>query len=223
MPLPLYGSGGRTLRTTAANWPTACLSGPDDRDVGRVGDGHADARRGLEHDLVGVADLQRHRVGLLQLRLVADADDLELLGVAVGDPLDHVGDQAAGQAVQGAALPLVVGPADDDLLAGLVVADADLAPVGATRACPWGLRPGSSSRRPTPSRWPARAPACVRYGTWDRHPLATGPTLGESGSSRPDSAASRRGGWSSMDQGQDLAADLLGAGAAVADRRPGAC
>ena len=28
MPLPLYGSGLRTLRTSAANWPTACLSAP---------------------------------------------------------------------------------------------------------------------------------------------------------------------------------------------------
>src|SRR5437667_5787322 len=28
MPLPLYGSGFRTERTCAANWPTACLSAP---------------------------------------------------------------------------------------------------------------------------------------------------------------------------------------------------
>jgi hypothetical protein len=28
MPLPLYGSGGRTLRTCAAISPTACLSMP---------------------------------------------------------------------------------------------------------------------------------------------------------------------------------------------------
>ena len=76
--------------------------------MGRVGDGDGHARGGLEHDLVGVADLERHGVGLLELGLVADADDLELLGVAVGDALDHVGDQAAGQAVQRAALPLVV-------------------------------------------------------------------------------------------------------------------
>src|SRR5438270_10942238 len=28
MPLPLYGSGGRTFRTSAAIWPTCCLSTP---------------------------------------------------------------------------------------------------------------------------------------------------------------------------------------------------
>src|SRR2546421_73435 len=28
MPLPLYGSGGRTLRISAAVWPTICLSMP---------------------------------------------------------------------------------------------------------------------------------------------------------------------------------------------------
>src|ERR1022692_1034985 len=28
MPLPLYGSGLRTARTSAANWPTFCLSAP---------------------------------------------------------------------------------------------------------------------------------------------------------------------------------------------------
>ena len=28
MPLPLYGSGLRTDRTSDANWPTACLSAP---------------------------------------------------------------------------------------------------------------------------------------------------------------------------------------------------
>ena len=28
MPLPLYGSGGRTIRISAAVWPTLCLSIP---------------------------------------------------------------------------------------------------------------------------------------------------------------------------------------------------
>ena len=28
MPLPLYGSGGRTARISAATWPTFCLSNP---------------------------------------------------------------------------------------------------------------------------------------------------------------------------------------------------
>ena len=80
--LALVRLGGRTLRTTAANWPTACLSAPADRDVGRVGDDHAHARRGLQDDLVGEADLEGDGVRLLELGLVADADDLQLLGVA---------------------------------------------------------------------------------------------------------------------------------------------
>ena len=41
---------------------------------------------------------------------VADADDLELLGEALGDPDHHVGDQGAGQPVQGPVPALVVGP-----------------------------------------------------------------------------------------------------------------
>ena len=41
---------------------------------------------------------------------VTDAVDLELLLVALGDTHDHVVDQGPGQAVQRAALPLVVGP-----------------------------------------------------------------------------------------------------------------
>src|SRR5581483_10058514 len=96
----------------------------------RVGHGDADPLGGLEHDLVGVADLQRHGVRLLQLGLVADADDLQALGVAVGDALDHVGDQAAGQAVERPAEPLVVAALDDHLAGGLVEADGDLAAIG---------------------------------------------------------------------------------------------
>ena len=49
------------------------------------------------------------RVGALGLGAVADADDLELLAEAVGDADDHVVDEAAGEAVQGAVVALVVG------------------------------------------------------------------------------------------------------------------
>ena len=65
-------------------------------------------------DLVGVADRQ-HEVLALLLGLVADALDLQRLLVAVGHALDHVGEQRAGQAVQGLALLLVVGAGDDEV------------------------------------------------------------------------------------------------------------
>ena len=42
---------------------------------------------------------------------VADADDLELLGEALGHAGDHVGDERAGEAVQRTVLALVVGTA----------------------------------------------------------------------------------------------------------------
>ena len=48
---------------------------------------------------------------------VADADDLELLGEALGDPGHHVGDEGAGQAVQGPVPTLVVGPGHDQHVA----------------------------------------------------------------------------------------------------------
>ena len=55
------------------------------------------------------------RVGALGLGAVADADDLELLAEAVGDADDHVVDEAAGEAVEGAVVALVVGPGDEQL------------------------------------------------------------------------------------------------------------
>ena len=60
---------------------------------------------------------RRSLFGADGLGAVADADDLELLGEAVGDTDDHVVDQRAGQAVQRAVLALVVGPLDHDHLA----------------------------------------------------------------------------------------------------------
>ena len=35
--LAFVRSGGRTLRASAANWPTACLSAPRDHDMGASG------------------------------------------------------------------------------------------------------------------------------------------------------------------------------------------
>ena len=68
----------------------------------------------------GALNVIEWRVAELELQLgralgqdaVAHAHDLELLLVAVGHADDHVVDQGAGQAVQRAALALVVGTLD---------------------------------------------------------------------------------------------------------------
>src|SRR5262249_21365817 len=87
--------------------------------------------RALEGDAVGRIDL--HRVAVAEGELergralrggaVADADDLELLGEALGHPDDHVVDQRAGEAVQGPRLPLVAGPLAHERVG--VLADGD--------------------------------------------------------------------------------------------------
>src|SRR5207342_3245557 len=59
----------------------------------------------------------------LGLGPVADADDLQLLAEAGRDADDHVVDEAAGQPVEAAALPLVVGPLDHER--ALVLTDGD--------------------------------------------------------------------------------------------------
>src|SRR5580692_9022179 len=99
-PLPLYGSGLRSLRMLAATSPTCCLSIPS--TTNRVG--------------VAERELQVLAPGL---DAVADADDLERLAVAVGHAGHHVGDQRAGQPVQRADLALVAGAGDGDGAVGL--------------------------------------------------------------------------------------------------------
>src|SRR5205085_9864072 len=59
-----------------------------------------------------------------KLRPVTDALYLEALFEAVGDPLDHVRDQRAGQPVQRAVLTAVGGPLDEYLISGQL--DLDL-------------------------------------------------------------------------------------------------
>ena len=66
----------------------------------------------LTIDRVAEAEGEAQRVGALRLGAVADADDLEFLLEAVGDADDHVVDEAAGEAVQGTVLALVVGTLD---------------------------------------------------------------------------------------------------------------
>src|SRR6187551_1736459 len=75
-------------------------------DLGRLRNLEVDAVGSLDRDRVRVAQRQLE-VPALELRAVADALDLQALLEAVGDPLDHVGDQAAGEAVQGAVLAAI--------------------------------------------------------------------------------------------------------------------
>src|SRR5262249_20243394 len=73
---------------------------------------------------------------LLHAGLVADALDLEALLKALGNALNHVVDQAAGQAVQGTVLPLVVGARDLDGLGLLIVLDAHVWMIGQFELAP---------------------------------------------------------------------------------------
>jgi hypothetical protein len=103
------------------------LRDPADNDLRR--------RRHLEVDALGRLYLHgvrvtkaHHELLPLELRAVADALDLEALLETIGDALDHVVDQAAGQAVEGPVLAAVGGPRDHEravlLLDGHVAADA---------------------------------------------------------------------------------------------------
>ena len=55
IPLPLYGSGGRFSRTSAANWPTFCLSGPRDHDLVRGRALNRDTVNLRNNHLMGIA------------------------------------------------------------------------------------------------------------------------------------------------------------------------
>src|SRR5579875_4163172 len=85
------------------------LVGALDDNRGRVGHIDGDAGRRDHQHAVGVADRQLDAF-VLGRGLVADAFDFQTLLVALGDALDHVGDQTARQAVQRARKALVIGP-----------------------------------------------------------------------------------------------------------------
>src|SRR5215471_14957915 len=90
MPLPLYGSGSRSARSLAAV-------------------------RQREHHRMRVAQRQGDRL-TLDLRSVADADDVELSLEAVLDAVHHVRHQRAGQTVQRADPAIVAGAGDHELI-----------------------------------------------------------------------------------------------------------
>ena len=77
-----------------------------DDHLGRLRDLELDPVGGLQ--LIGWENPSDSSSALpCALRAVADALDLQSLLEAVGDALDHVRDQAAGQAVQGAVLAAI--------------------------------------------------------------------------------------------------------------------
>src|SRR4029079_6240468 len=78
-----------------------------------------DPLRRLFHDGVRVADVQL-QVGSAHRGAVADALDLERLREAAGDALDHVGDEAAGEPVEGTVLPALGRALDDELAVALL-------------------------------------------------------------------------------------------------------
>src|SRR5215208_2511804 len=92
MPLPLYGSGGRILRISAAIWPTCCLSAP--RTTIDVGVGTSNVIQGCA---------------------VTHALDFEPLLESLRNALDHVRDQRPRQPVEGSVLAALGRPRDDDL------------------------------------------------------------------------------------------------------------
>src|SRR3954452_1697540 len=95
--------------------------GGDLADLLLVDAAYDELRRALHLEADPLGGRDGHRVAVAERELevgaprgdaVADAADLHRLCVAVGHADDHVGDQAAGQAVQAPALALVVGPVD---------------------------------------------------------------------------------------------------------------
>ena len=108
MPLPLYGSGSRRLRISAAVWPTFWRSMPVIVMWPVLAStAIVDPFRDRELDGVRVAELE-HDLAALHLGAVTDADDVELALEALAHALDVVRHERAHQAVKGAGLLLFV-------------------------------------------------------------------------------------------------------------------
>jgi hypothetical protein len=84
-----------------------------DGDVRLLVDRDVDPGRDVEHHHVRVAQREHHLLAL-DLRAVADADDVEVLAEALGDTDDHVVDERPRQPVERAVLALVVGALDHE-------------------------------------------------------------------------------------------------------------
>ncbi len=101
MPLPLYGSGLRQRRISAATWPTFWLSMPLISTVFWSGVLTSMPSGIGEIDVVAVAELEA-QVLALGLGAIADAGDFEHLGEAFGHAGDEVLDQRPLHAPRGA-------------------------------------------------------------------------------------------------------------------------
>src|SRR6266516_6740044 len=104
--LALVGVGAAQAADLGGHLADLLLVDALDGETGRGGDGELDARRGLDRHRVREAEAE-DQVRALCLDAVADSVDLHLLLVALGDAVDHVGHQRAGEPVQRAVLPLV--------------------------------------------------------------------------------------------------------------------
>src|SRR5271155_310316 len=114
--LALVGLRRALLADDGGHLADGLLGDPPHDDARRLGHLELDAIRCGNRHRVRVADRQLE-VLALELRAVADALDLETLLVARGHALDHVGNERAGESVQGTMLAAIGGPGDDDLVA----------------------------------------------------------------------------------------------------------
>jgi len=122
MPLPLYGSGGRSSRILAAISPTRSLSA--EVRVRRFFSTLALTILGsLKTIGWRVAQRERHRVAR-HLGAIADAIDLKLARPALSHAFDHVGEVRADQAVARPVLARIIRPRHNKLVAFQLDADA---------------------------------------------------------------------------------------------------
>src|SRR5205823_1679782 len=122
--LALVGLRGTPLADVGGDLADELLGDPAHHDPRGLRHLELDAVGGLDGDRVGVPERELE-VPALELRAVADALDLQVLLEAVGDALDHVGDERARQAVQRTVLAAVGRALDEELLT--VLLDADVA------------------------------------------------------------------------------------------------
>jgi len=115
--LALVGLGRPQRADVGGHLAHGFLGNARDRKLGLVlnVDGHARGR--LEFDGVRVAEAEGDLIALLG-DAVANADQLEVLGVALVDADDHVRDQAAHETVQRAVFVVVAGALADDVAIG---------------------------------------------------------------------------------------------------------
>src|SRR5579862_9026889 len=98
--LALVGLGRTDLADAGGDLADQLLVDAADQDLGLAGRGEGDALRRRDVDVVREAELHRQRPALHR-RAIADPDQLQLLLVALGHALDHVGHQGARQPPHG--------------------------------------------------------------------------------------------------------------------------